>query len=340
MNNSLDAAIDPLVFEPYFRPQIWGGRRLEDMLNRRLPGPGTFGESWEISAHRHQVTRVAEGPFRGRPLDELWRERGSAICGVAEPPAEFPLLIKLLDCHELLSIQVHPTDEIANHLLGEPWGKSEAWLVLASEPSGRIYAGLKPGVGPKELERRLDDGTLADCLHAFAPKPGDAIFLRGGTVHAVGGGVLLAEVQQTSDATFRLFDWNRLGPDGKPRELHRRESLASIDWTAGPVEPLRATPLPDIALPTRGEALLRCPFFDLNRYDLGGEMSLPAARPMTIWMVIDGSAELVGGNGYSRRFELGETVLVPHRSTSLAWRPISGRAGLLEARWPGTRARE
>ena len=157
-----------------------------------------------------------------------------------QAPADnrFPLLIKFLDCCDLLSIQVHPSDEQAVRLSRETSGKTEAWIVLNVQPGGRIYAGLKAGTTRSELEKLLALGKLEQCLHSFTPQPGDCIFLPSGTVHAVGGGVVLAEVQQSSDATFRLFNWNRLGSDGQPRPLHIPQSLESIDWNAGPVQPL------------------------------------------------------------------------------------------------------
>src|SRR5262245_54786898 len=212
--------MDPLVFEPYLRPQVWGQRRLGGMFGKAIPLSGNYGESWEISAHPHHVSRVAEGPWKGQLLTDLCATQSGEIFGKQAAPARFPLLIKLLDCDELISVQVHPADEVAARLLPGEMGKTEAWVVLEAEPTGRIYAGLLPGIRRRELEEHLANGTVAQCLNSFTPMAGDCIFLPAGTVHAVGGGVVLAEVQQTSDATFRLFDWHRLGPDGKPRTLH------------------------------------------------------------------------------------------------------------------------
>src|SRR5690606_7579266 len=139
---------------------------------------------------------------------------------------------------QLLSIQVHPTDKLARRLTGESFGKTEAWVILHAEPTAIVYAGFLPEVTREEVERRLAEGTLECALHHFTPRPGDCLFLPAGTVHAVGGGVVMAEVQQASDATFRLHDWNRLGPDGKPRQLHIQEGLEAIDWSQGPVNPV------------------------------------------------------------------------------------------------------
>ncbi len=315
--------MDPLVFEPYLRPQIWGGRALGERLGKPLPATGWFGESWELSAHPHHVSRVAEGPLRGALLDELWATRAEEVFGHAAPlPQTFPLLVKFLDCRDLLSIQVHPNDRLARELLGELSGKSEAWVVLQAEPGAIVYAGLLPGTTPALVERLLEAGRLADCLHGFAPKAGECLFLPAGTVHAAGGGVLLAEVQQPSDVTFRLFDWSRLASDGKPRPLHRAEALRSIDWSAGPVTPVRATPVQGLPHGVRGERLVACDYFALDRFWLAGPLEVPYAGRLSIWLVLEGSAELASVSGaYRRLFHTGETVLIPATAEGLHWRP-------------------
>lgn len=324
----MDQRMQPLVFEPYLRPMVWGHRRLGEQFGKTLPTAETFGESWEISAHPHHVSRVAEGPLRGTALTDLCASHSRELFGEQLPAdGRFPLLIKLLDCHDLLSIQVHPTDELAPVLAGENFGKTEAWVILVVQPDGVIYAGLKPGVTRADLERHQHAGTLEQCLHAFKPSPGDCVFLPAGTVHAVGGGVVMAEVQQSSDATFRLYDWNRMGTDGKPRKLHLREALESINWDAGPVKPsvgvrLRGGP---------GEALVRCRYFHLDRYRTAERFAAPAGR-LSIWLVLDGRAELKSGE-YSRTFRSGETVLVPASAGPLNWQP-QGNTTLLGVTLP------
>jgi mannose-6-phosphate isomerase len=315
--------MDPLVFSPYARPQIWGERRLERHLGKTLPS-GTFGEAWELSAHPHHVSRVAEGPLAGSPLDELWRRHGRELVGPrGKLPAQFPLLIKYLDCHLQLSVQVHPNDVLAASLRPGEQGKTEAWVILSAEPEARIYAGLRPGTTPADLRRHLEHGTVAECLHSFVPQPGDCLFLPAGTVHGVGGGVLMAEVQQSSDATFRLFDWNRLGPDGKPRELHIEDSLAAVDWKAGPTSPVRPRALADLPAGVSGELLVECPYFALVRYQTRQPLTLPYAGEMSIWMVLAGQAQLTSDQGYARTFRRGETVLIPASSGPLTWQPTA-----------------
>jgi len=328
--------MQPLVFEPYLRPQIWGQRRLKDRLGKALPTDERFGESWEISAYPRHVTQVAEGPLCGVSLTELWDHHAVELVGSHVPVASrFPLLIKFLDCHDLLSVQVHPNDGLARALLTNESGKTEAWVVLDVESTGRVYAGLKPGTTRDDLERHLDAGTVAECLHTFAPRPGDSILLPSGTVHAAGGGVLVAEVQQTSDATFRLFDWNRLGPEGKPRALHRTEALQAIDWSIGPVRPMAPMELAKSGCGVPGERLVHCSYFCMDRYVVDGALQVPYAGQMSIWMILAGTAQLQTKDGYQRSFRAGETVLIPASAGQAAWNTsVSGSAKVLAVTLP------
>lgn len=309
----------PLVFEPYFRPQVWGETRLRRLLGKSLPAGCRIGESWEISAHPHHVSRVAEGLWAGATLTELWSEHRSSLGGEALGSwPRFPLLLKWLDCHEPLSVQVHPNDEDARELLGEPNGKAEAWVVLHAEPGSRIFAGLKAGATRAEFLERLDCGTVADCLHSFEPRAGDCLLIEPGTVHAVGGGVVLAEVQQSSDATFRIFDWNRTTSDGRPRKIHRDESLRCIRWDRGPVTPLRRTSFqPDGPLDV--EHLIQCDYFHLHRIHLRAAEWTLGTEPLSLWMIATGTVELRDeSTGYDRVFVAGETVLIPAHTGNMS----------------------
>ena len=230
----------PLRFESYVRPMVWGGRQLGEVLRKPLPTDAAYGEAWEISDHPSHASVVTHGPYKGQTLRQLMEQSSSALLGEsAGRHSRFPWLVKLLDAGDWLSVQVHPNDEHVVRLWPGEGGKTEAWFVLATQPNSRIYAGLLPGVDEKVLREALSRGTVGDCLHQFSPRPGDCVFLPAGTVHAVGGGVLMAEVQQTSDATFRLFDWNRRDAQGRSRQLHIEEALACIDWNSGPVHPVR-----------------------------------------------------------------------------------------------------
>jgi mannose-6-phosphate isomerase len=311
----------PLVFDPYLRPQIWGGRALGERFGKRLPdAEQTYGESWEVSGHPHHPSTIAEGEFKGRTLPEVFVERKADILGSANRFAQLPLLIKLLDCQRTLSVQVHPDDATAQQMLGEPNGKTEAWVVLETGPEAVIYAGFKPGVERDELVSRLKDGTVEECLHSFKPKVGDCVFMPAGLVHAVGGGVVMAEVQQASDATFRLYDWNRIDPaTGQPRTLHIEEALQAIHFHLPPGKPTTLTPL-ESPPGVRAERLAECPYFQLDRVWLSGDVSLSlSAGNCTIWMIAEGAVMLEGA-GYRRRFTKGETVLIPAACEPVAWR--------------------
>jgi mannose-6-phosphate isomerase len=218
----------PLTFQPLFKERVWGGRRLESLYHKPLPAGRPIGESWEISDRPGDESPVANGPLAGRTLRALMESHAADILGNAPPRADgrFPLLIKLLDAQEPLSLQVHPPAAQAAALGGEP--KSEMWFVAHAEPGATLFAGLRSGTTRAEFEHRIADGTVADCFHRLPVQAGDALFLPSGRVHALGAGLVLFEVQQNSDTTYRVHDWNRVGLDGKPRELHIPQSLASI----------------------------------------------------------------------------------------------------------------
>jgi len=326
----------PLVFKPYLRPQLWGGRALGERFGKTLPNADErYGESWEVSALSPHPTIVAEGEFAGQSLPDLFAERADEIFGSGRFE-RFPLLVKLLDCREKLSVQVHPDDFTAFDLLGEPNGKTEAWVVLDAGPDSRVYAGFKTGVDEDEIKRRLADGSVEECLHSFQPSIGDCLFIPAGLVHAVGGGVVLAEVQQSSDATFRLFDWNRIDPaNGLPRKLHLEHALRSIHFDLAPGKPATATPRESLPPGIRAEHLVECPYFRLDRFEFSADALVPSYLPLpggegVIWMTLDGQAVLEGAH-YRRRFGKGETVLIPAACEPLTWRtttPDDGEASV------------
>jgi mannose-6-phosphate isomerase len=302
----------PLRFRPFLRPLVWGGRRLGEVLHKSLPATGSFGEAWEVSDHASHHSSL-DGKD-GRTLRDLMESEKEALLGPAASAYRvFPWLVKFLDANDWLSVQVHPDEEAVVRLWPGEGSKTEAWFILDAAPGSRVYAGLLPGVDEKRLRQALAAGTVADCLHQFHPRPGDCLFLRAGTVHAVGGGVLMAEVQQTSDATFRLFDWNRTDATGKPRQLHIEEAIRSIHWDAGPVRPVHANgyPVPG----ARGGAsvrqeLVRCRYFVLEYVRQNEPFSLGGAGRLQVAIGLHGRSALeTAGGGNS--FGAGDTLLLP-----------------------------
>ncbi|HEY4282466.1 MAG TPA: type I phosphomannose isomerase catalytic subunit [Chthoniobacterales bacterium] len=258
------AITSPLTFEPLFMERIWGGRKLKSEFRKKLPPKKRIGESWEIVDRPEAQSIVASGPLKGKTLHELWTEYRKEIFGEspanrpagAALPDRFPLLIKLLDAEEKLSLQVHPPADVAQRLGSEP--KTEFWYVARAEPGAELYVGLREKISEKEFRRALDAGTVADHLQVIPVEAGDGMFLPSGRFHAIGGGNLLVEVQQNSDTTYRVFDWNRLDDSGKPRQLHVEQALASIDF-----DDLR----PALVEP-RGELLVRHELFEVQKWSL------------------------------------------------------------------------
>jgi mannose-6-phosphate isomerase len=319
----------PLRFVPFLRPMVWGGRRLAKALGKELATPETYGESWEVSDHALHQSVVASGPLAGTTLRQIMEERRHELLGpAADTHAVFPWLIKFLDASDWLSVQVHPDTEAVRWLWAGEGSKTEAWFVLDAAPGSRIYAGLLPGISPAQLLATVKAGTVTECLHSFEPRPGDCLFLQAGTVHAVGGGVLLAEVQQTSDATYRLFDWNRRDAKGRTRELHVAESLACIDWRRGPVAPVHAG---EFTAGGRGrQELVRCPWFALDFLRESGPFPCGGTGQLQAAVVLGGRGSWAGGEP----LRVGQTWLLPAGLPRVHVRP-EGDLALLLATLPG-----
>jgi mannose-6-phosphate isomerase len=302
----------PLRFEPILKRLLWGGRRLGSLLNKPLGSGDDYAESWELADHGDDVSRVAEGPLAGVGLRELVRTRGGELLGPAlEDRTQFPLLVKFLDAHQVLSVQVHPDDERGRRLVGDN-GKTEAWVILHAEPGSRIYAGLRPGVTRQGFADALAGGEVEPLLHRFEPRVGDCILIPAGTVHAIGAGIVLAEIQQMSDATFRVYDWGRLDPQGRPRPLHVAQALESIDFDAGPVDPLEPSPEP-IEAGLR-ERLARCDYFAIDRLVVRRPATIGSPERFTVVMGLEGRSVL-RSRGRDHPLERGQTWLLPAASS-------------------------
>ena len=241
----MDKRCYPLLFEPQFRDYIWGGRHLETVLGRQIP-PGIVAESWEISGHPTAPTIVANGPLAGKTLPQLLETLGEALVGERSREmlalGRFPLLIKLLDANRDLSVQVHPNDRYARAHADDQLGKAEMWYVLHTQPGTELIYGLRQGVTRESFRQALERNALESQLHRLRITPDDALFLPAGTVHALLAGALVAEIQQTSDATYRLYDWGRVGADGEPRPLHLAKAMDVINWQQ--IEPDKVQPTP------------------------------------------------------------------------------------------------
>jgi mannose-6-phosphate isomerase len=289
----------PLRFEPIYQYRLWGGRHLADLLAAPLPGDGPIGEAWVLSDRSDYASQVADGPLKGRTIGELMEQCPVQLMGqLAGRFHRFPLLLKFLDASEMLSVQVHPSDAHADLIPAGESGKTEAWVVLEAATDSRIYAGLKPGTTSDILRCALSHGTAAEHLACFTPKPGDAVFIPAGTVHTLGGGVVVFEIQQNSDVTFRLYDWEHVdAKTGQPRALQVDQALACIDFgeSAGGL----VAPVVEATTPIERETLFDCAPFRLWR--LRGQLpfTVGAAGVPRVLVGIEGQGQVeCGGVAY------------------------------------------
>ena len=281
----------PLAFKPIFKERIWGGRNLEQIFGKQLPANVPIGESWEICDRLGDVNVIAHGPLAGRDLRWLMEIHREDLLGMAKSlNGRFPLLVKILDAQQKLSLQVHPPASLAAQLGGEP--KTEMWFIVQAEPDAELFVGLKRGVTRAEFERRLREGSVQDCFHRVAVRRGDAMFLPSGRVHAIGGGNVIFEIQQNSDTTYRVFDWNRTDANGQSRELHIAQSLASIDFDDFEPLALRA----ESSDPGSAErTLVRDPLFQVSalRLRVGSTVQRTEGRPVVLGLV-SGNVDVKG----------------------------------------------
>jgi mannose-6-phosphate isomerase len=292
----------PLQFEPIYQYRLWGGRRLADLLTMPLPGSGPIGEAWVLSDREDHPSRVADGSLKGQTIGQVLEQFPDQVMGkFAGRFRRFPLLLKFLDVREMLSVQVHPTDPAT--------AKTEAWVVLEAGIKSRIYAGLKSGTTADRLRQALTNGSVADSLACFHPKPGDAVFLPAGTVHSLGCGVMVFEVQQNSDVTFRLFDWNHVDPRmGQPRPLQVDQALACIDF--GQCAGGLVAPVVETTSPVCRERLFHCDYFWLSRLRGKSPFTVGAADVPRVMVCIDGKGQL-DHDGATYEIGRGDVFLLP-----------------------------
>ncbi len=299
-----------LRFRPLYQERVWGGRALETTLHRSLPPEAPIGESWEVVDRPEAQSVVEGGTAHGLSFRQVIERHGAEVMGPKwQAGRPFPILVKWLDCRERLSLQVHPPAAVAGELKGEP--KTENWYIAATAPDAELIVGLRRGVTREQFERAIAQQTLEECVHHFRVAAGDSILVHSGQVHAIDAGNLILEIQQNSDTTYRVYDWGRVGLDGKPRTLHVAQSLRSIDWTDFEPAPLRAAPTSGV--------IADCREFLIRRVVLGpGERThLRAHEQPRIVSVVSGGVRVTNESDGTRgpvgiRLNRGDNAVVPY----------------------------
>jgi mannose-6-phosphate isomerase len=323
----LDLPIYPLRFDPICQYRLWGGRRLEKWIGQSLPGEGPIGEAWLLSDRKDNPSRVSDGPLKGHTIAELIdRSPAYLLGGLSTRFRRFPLLMKFLDVTAMLSVQVHPSDAHSELIPEGETGKTEGWIVLEAEPTSRIYAGLKPGITAEAL-RTLSLKTVDDCLASFSPAPGQNVLVEAGTIHSLGDGVVVLEVQQNSDITFRLYDWDHIDPElHGPRPLQIDKALQCINMAQGIVLPV--APIVEATMPVRRERVLDCAHFRASRVTTSETFCVGIADAPTVLVCIKG-AGAIEFSGHDFEMKTGALLLLPAAAGVCRFRP-DGSAELLE----------
>jgi mannose-6-phosphate isomerase len=325
-----DQVLYPLSFEPIFQYRLWGGRKLGDWMNKTLPD-GPIGEAWILSDRKDHASKVTNGALRGATLTDLMATSKVAIFGAsADRFDRFPLLLKFLDVREMLSVQVHPHDDQTDLIPEGDTGKTEAWVVLEADPKCRVYAGLKSHTSADDL-RALTTQTAYDHLASFQPKAGQGVLINAGTVHSLGDGVMVFEVQENSDVTFRLYDWDHVDPTThEKRDLQVDKALACVDFGQGEIEPV--TPAVETTAPVRREQYFDNKHFALWRTQGAANFNVGAAGEPRVLVCVDGEGHVEHGDEH---FALarGGVMLLPASVGVCAFRPAS-TATILEIAIP------
>jgi mannose-6-phosphate isomerase len=307
----------PLVFEPLFMERVWGGRRLESLYRKRLPSAALIGESWEIVDRPEAQSVVHEGPFRGRTLHQLWRDHREAVFGNVPETPRFPILVKMLDAQENLSLQVHPPASVAGELGGE--SKSELWYIADAAPKARLYAGIRKGCTRASFTEALERGQIEEQIHSLEIAAGDTIFLPSGRLHALGAGTLVVEIQENSDTTYRVYDWSRMKKGQARRQMHVAEAMKCIDFEDFEPELLRP----------KSELLVRHATFQVDKWVLAGDREIAEPGSFAIGACLTGELSCAG-----RDFKPGDFFLVSAQLEDRVLRPKGEDVSLLRVTMP------
>lgn len=312
----------PLQFRPILKERIWGGTKLKTVLDKPITSDIT-GESWELSTVENDISVIANGPLEGQPLTELIKLAPDEILGTKVHERfgiQFPLLFKFIDAREDLSIQVHPNDELAKKRHNS-FGKTEMWYVMNADPGSRIIVGFSEKSSAAEFMKNLDNKTLPSILNQVEPRHGDVFFLETGTIHAIGAGIMVAEIQQTSDITYRVYDWDRVDAQGKSRELHLDMAIDAMNYDVVQAQK------PYAKEANRSNPVVDCPYFTTAFLPLDGDVKInKSGETFTVYMCVDGYFSLETAAG-SWKYKKGDTVLVPAALTNYL---LAGRGDLLE----------
>ena len=311
----------PLKFEPLLKSVVWGGDKIVPYKGIESTAKNV-GESWELSAVAGNESVVANGEFAGRNIVELIKEYKADLLGekvYAESGDTFPILVKFIDARDDLSIQVHPDDELAAARHNGSKGKTEMWYVVKADKGAHLMSGMSLKITPEEYVRRIEDNTITDVLCDYKVKEGDVFFLPAGRIHSIGRGCFIAEIQQTSDITYRIYDFGRLGLDGKPRELHVEQSRDAVDYSV--LDDYKTSYTPE---PNKPVSLVECNYFKTNLLDLTETVEVPVKANDSFMIVIclEENGTLTDSNGYSLNLKQGETVLVPASIDSVLLIPL------------------
>lgn len=309
---SQTSSLYPLVLEPIFKYRIWGGRRLGKLLGKKLPPDEPIGESWEASCRGEDNNVIRNGPLAGRTLaDALGLDRESLLGSSLLAGPNFPLLNKFIDAHNLLSVQVHPDERAASKIAGAE-AKTEAWYVMHADPGATLVKGLQPGVTREIFEEAILNDTVPTVLNSVPVSAGDMVFVPAGCVHAMGKGLVVCEIQQNSDTTYRVYDWGRVGADGKPRQLHIEQALTSINFDDR--SPGKIIPVDVVEGGNRRAYLIACPYFAMQKLILTEPSAeSTGGRRFESLMVVDGSAAIQAEGFEEIAVSVGDSILMPAR---------------------------